>query len=104
MSENYVPMSEYEWDGICEKKEPAPQDGSAEYYKGKLVRFREKRNAHKREQVIIDAIWYLLTAIGVGVVSIWLQGKWQIAGIILAAVVGMIATYGFGMARGLRRK
>ena len=104
MSENYVPMSEYEWDGICEKKEPTPQDGSAEYYKSKLDRFHEKRNAYKREKIIIDAIWYMLTAIVVGVISIWMQGKWQIAGIILAAVVGMIATYGFGMARAMRRK
>ena len=97
-------MSEYEWDGICEKKEPTPQDGSAEYYKSELDCFHEKRNAYKREKIIIDAIWYMLTAICVGVISIWMQGKWQIAGIILAAVVGMIATYGFGMARAMRRK
>ena len=104
MSENYVPMSEFEWDGICEKKEPTTQEAREEYYKGKLAHFHKNRNAHKREQIIMDALWYLLTSIGIGVVSIWLQGKWQIACIILAAVVGMIATYGFGMARGLRRK
>ena len=101
---NSVPMSEYEWDGICQKKEPTPQDGSAEYYKNRLVRFHAKRSAHKREQIIMDAIWYMMTAIGLGVISIWLHGKWQLAMIVLAAVVGMISTYGFGMARGLRRK
>ena len=104
MSENYVPMSEYEWDGICEKKEPTPQDGSAEYYKNRLVRCHAKRNAHTHEQIIIDAIWYMLIAIGFGLLSIWLNGKWQLAMIGLAAVVGMISTYGFGLARGLRRK
>lgn len=105
MSENKsVPMSKFEWDGICEKKEPTPQDGSAEYYKERLNRFHEKRNAHKREKILIDALWYLLTAIGIGVISIWLRGGWQVAMIVLAAVVGMISTYGFGMARGMRRK
>ena len=104
MNENHVPMSEYEWDGICEKKDPTPKDGTAEFYKSKLERFHEKRNAYKREKILIDAFWYLLIAIGLGVISIWMQGKWQIAGIILAAVVGMISTYGFGMARGMGRK
>ena len=104
MSENYVPMSEFEWDNICEKKEPTPKDGTAEFYKSKLERFHEKRNAHKREKILIDAFWYMLTAVGIGVLSIWLQGKWQIAGIILAAVVGMISAYGFGMARAMGRK
>ena len=105
MSENKsVPMSEFEWDGICEKKEPTPKDGTAEFYKSKLERFHAKRNAYKREKILIDAFWYMLTAIGIGVLSIWLQGKWQIAGIILAAVVGMISTYGFGMAHAMGRK
>lgn len=105
MSENnFVPMSEFEWDGICEKKEPTPQDGSAEYYKNRLVRFHAKRTAHKREQIIIDAFWYMLIAIGLGVISIWFQGGWQIAMIVLAAVVGMISTYGFGMAHAMGRK
>ena len=104
MSENYVPMSEYEWDDICEKKVPTSDSSEAEKKEARLNRWRAERKASHRERIIMDAIWYLLTAIGVGVVSIWLQGKWQIAGIILAAVVGMIATYGFGMARGLRRK
>ena len=105
MSENKsVPMSEYEWDNICEKKEPTPQDGSAEYYKNRLVRFHAKRNANKREKILIDAIWYLLIAIGFSVISIWLQGGWQLAMIVLAAVVGMISTYGFGMAYAMGRK
>lgn len=105
MSENKsVPMSEYEWDGICEKKKPTPKDGTAEFYKSKLERFHEKRNAYKREKIRIDAFWYLLIAIGFGVISICMQGKWQIAGIILTAVVGMISAYGFGMARGMGRK
>lgn len=99
-----VPMSEYEWDNICEQKEPTTQDGKEEYYKSRLDSFREKRNAHKRENIIIDAIWYLLTAIGIGVISIWMHGKRQLAMIVLAAVVGMISTYGFGLARGMRRK
>ena len=99
-----VPMSEFEWDGICAKKKPTTQDGKEAYYKNRLDRFHAKRNAHKRERIIIDAIWYQLIAIGVGVGSIWLRDNWQIAGIILAAVIGMIATYGFGMARGMRRK
>ena len=105
MSENnYVPMSEFEWDGICEKREPAPQDGTAEYYKSELERFHAKRNAYKREKILMDALWYLLIAIGLGVISIWLHGGWQVSMIVLAAVVGMISTYGFGMARGMRRK
>ena len=104
MSENCVPMSEYEWDGICEKKEPTPQDGSAEHYKSKLYRFHSKRNAEKREQITIYALRYLLIAIGLGVLSIWLKDNWQLVMIVLAAAVGMISTYGFGMARGLRRK
>ncbi len=104
MNENYVPMSEYEWDGICEQKEPTPQDGSAEYYKSQLDRFHEKRNAYKREKIIIFAIRYLLIAIGLGVISIWIKGNWQLAMIVLAAVVGMISTYGFGMAHAMGRK
>ena len=104
MSENYVPMSEFEWDGICEKKEPTTQDGTAEFYKSRLVRFHEKRNAYKREKILIDAFWYLLTAIGLGVISIWLHGGWQVAMIVLAAVIGMISTSGFGMARAMGRK
>ena len=104
MSENYVPMSEYEWDGICEKKEPTPQDGSADYYKNKLYCFHSKRNAEKRENIVIYALRYLLIAIGLGVLSIWLKDNWQLVMIVLAAVVGMIATYGFGMARAMRRK
>ena len=101
---NSVPMSEYEWDNICEKKEPTTQEGKEEYYKNRLDHLRANRNVHKRENIIIDAIWYLLVAIGIGVASIWMHGKWQLAMIVLAAVVGMISTYGFGMARGLRRK
>ena len=105
MSENkFVPMSQYEWDGICEKKEPTPKDGTAEFYKSNLERFHQKRNAHKREKILMDALWYLLTAICLGAISIWLHGGWQLAMIVLAAVVGMISTYGFGMARGMRRK
>lgn len=104
MSENYVPMSEYEWDGICEKKEPTTQDAKEGYYKDKLVRFHAKRNANKREQITIYALRYLLIAIGLGVLSIWLKDNWQLVMIVLAAAVGMISTYGFGMARGLRRK
>ena len=104
MSENYVPMSEYEWDGICEKKEPTTQDGKEGYYKDKLVRFHAKRNANKREQITIYALRYLLIAIGLGVLSIWLKDNWQLVMIVLAAVVGMISTYGFGMARAMRRK
>ena len=104
MKENYVPMSQYEWDGICEKKEPTTQKAREEYYKNRLERFHEKRNAHKREKILIDALWYLLIASVLGVISIWLHGGWQVAMIVLAAVVGMISTYGFGMARGMRRK
>lgn len=104
MSENYVPMSEYEWDGICEKKVPTSDASVAEKKEARLNRWRAERKANHRERIIIDAIWYLLTAIGIGAVSIWMHGKWQLAMIILAAVVGMISTYGFGMARGLRRK
>ena len=101
---NSVPMSEFEWDGICQKKAPTTQDAKEEYYKNRLARFHAKRNAHKREQIIMDAIWYLLIAIGLAVISIWMHGKWQLAMIVLASVVGMISAYGFGMARGLRRK
>ena len=101
---NSVPMSEYEWDGICQKKEPTTQEGKEGYYKNRLVRCYAKRFAHKRENIIFDAIWYLLVAIGLGVISIWMHGKWQLVMIILAAVVGMIATYGFGLARGMRHK
>ena len=104
MSENYVPMSEYEWDGICEKKEPTTQDGREEFYKNRLVRFHAKRNANKREQIIIYALRYLLVAIALGVISIWLKDNWQLAMIVLAAAVGMISTYGFGMARAMWRK
>ena len=105
MSENKsVPMSEFEWDNICDKKKPTPKDGTAEFYKRKLERFHAKRNAYKREKILIDALWYLLIAIGLGVISNWLHGGWQVAMIVLAAVVGMISTYCFGMARGMRRK
>ena len=104
MSENCVPMSEYEWDGICEKKEPTTQDGKEGYYRDKLVRFHAKRNAEKRENIVIYAMRYLLITIVLGLLSIWLDGNWQLVMIVLAAVVGMISAYGFGMARGLRRK
>lgn len=104
MNENYVPMSEYEWDNICEQKEPTPNDGCAEYYKSQLDRFHEKRNAQKREKIIIFALRYLLIAIVLGVISIWLHGGWQLAMIVLAAAVGMISTYGFGMAYAMGRK
>ena len=104
MNENYVPMSEFEWDGICEKKKPTPQDGTAEFYKSKLERFHAKRNANKREKIIIYALRYLLIAIGLGVISVWLKDNWQVAMIVLAAVVGMISTYGFGLAHTMGRK
>lgn len=104
MNENYVPMSEYEWDGICQKKEPTTNEAKEEYYKNRLVRFHAKRSAHKREKIIIFALRYLLIAIVLGVISIWLHGGWQLAMIVLAAVVGMISTYGFGMAYAMGRK
>ena len=105
MSENKsVPMSEYEWDEICKKKVPTTDAGKAEYQKDRLNRWRAERKASHREKVLIDAIWYMLIAVGFGVLSIWLKGNWQTTAIILGAVMGMISTYGFGMARALRRK
>lgn len=105
MTENKsVPMSEFEWDGICKKKVPTSDASVAEQNEARLNRWRAKRRASHRERILIDSIWYLLIAVGFGVLSIWLKVGWQVAAIVLAAAFGMTATYGFGMARILRRK
>ncbi len=102
--EESTPMSEYEWDGICEQKVPTSDASEAERKEARLNRWRAERKASHRERILFDAIWYLLIAIGFGVISAWLKDNWQIAAIVLAAVMGMISTYGFGMAHAMRRK
>lgn len=109
MSENKVNMSEWEWEGVMntpERQEAANQRAAeAEDKQEFLSSFHQKCAARRKVRIEITACRYSTGALAAGVAAYfagtggigWLA--WVLGGV--AAVLGLIAAYGFGKVRGM---
>lgn len=109
MNENNATMSEWEWEGVMntpERQEAANQ--RAAEVKGKqefLSSFHQKCAARRKIRIEITACRYCTGALAAGVAAYFAGAggigwmAWVLGGV--AAVMGLIAAYGFGKARGM---
>ena len=109
MSETNVSMSEWEWEGVMntpERQEAAEKRAAEAADKREFLSdFHQQCAARRKNRIEITACRYATGALGAGVAAYfaWSGGIGWLACVLggIAAVVGLIAAYGFGKACGM---